>query len=100
MYDQSDKVAHYAGPKPWLIEKHDRRNKPVNYRELWLAFYEDNIAQARAEMSQLPGRRNDAEQMNEKRRRISPSNRGVLRERDMREVEDKFRQIYQKVQGQ
>ena len=97
---QYDKIAHYAGPKPWLIEQHDRRNKPVNYRELWLAFYENNIAQAKAEMSQLPGQRNDSQQMNEKARKVSHSNRGVLRERDMIEVENKFRQIYQKVQGQ
>lgn len=96
---QSDKIAHYAGPKPWLIEKHDRRNKPVNYRELWLAFYENNIAQARAEMSLLPVKRNDAEAMNEKIRKTSASNRGLLQPEDQKEVEDKFRQIYNRVQG-
>ena len=51
---KNDKVAHYAGPKPWLIEDHTDKKRIVNYRELWLAYYDNDLEMIKRLNDELP----------------------------------------------
>lgn len=51
---QSDKIAHFAGPKPWLIKGHHMGARGVYYKDLWEAYFDNNIDKARAIQSNLP----------------------------------------------
>lgn len=51
---QSDKIAHFAGPKPWLIPQHQLRTHKPNYLDLWEAYYHNDIEKAKRIQSNLP----------------------------------------------
>ena len=50
-----DKIAHFAGPKPWHIEEHTFNRTYMNYEELWRAYYENNEVQIITLTKKLPG---------------------------------------------
>lgn len=52
-----DKVAHFAGPKPWLIEQHDMKTYNVFYSDLWNAYHKNNIALIKELTAKLPSQR-------------------------------------------
>lgn len=51
---QSDKIAHFAGPKPWLIEEHNLKSYEVRYDDLWNAYYSNDIVTAKQIQNNLP----------------------------------------------
>lgn len=55
---QSDKVAHFAGPKPWFTRQVNRN--PLNYVDLWEAYYNMDTYSIGNIQSNLPIERNKA----------------------------------------
>lgn len=53
----NDIIAHFAGPKPWPIAGHQLSHLNVNYRELWLAYYDNNKEEIRKQTMTLPQER-------------------------------------------
>lgn len=48
---REDKIIHYGGPKPWM----QKDNKaPLNYKELWYAYYTNNLNKIKLETEKLP----------------------------------------------
>jgi lipopolysaccharide biosynthesis glycosyltransferase len=56
---KTDKVAHFAGPKPWKIQRvrSARFNSRLNYGELWKAYYSHDLRHIERERSKLPKER-------------------------------------------
>lgn len=48
---QSDKVAHFAGPKPWF---NSGNKSPANYFDLWKAYYTEDYNTAKEIEDKLP----------------------------------------------
>lgn len=91
---KDDKVAHYAGPKPWLIEDHTDKNRDVNYRELWLAYYDKDLEMIKKLTDELPQAR--AQNAMTKANR---NHRPFLSNEQLEKVNNRFLEIYNRVQG-
>ena len=52
-----DFIAHFAGPKPWPIPEHAFNTMHVNYRDLWMAYYDNNKDDIRKQTMLLPQER-------------------------------------------
>lgn len=51
---KEDKIIHYGGPKPWMQKD---TKAPLNYKELWQAYYVNNLDKIKLETAKLPERR-------------------------------------------
>jgi lipopolysaccharide biosynthesis glycosyltransferase len=91
---KNDKVAHYAGPKPWLIEDHTDKKRTVNYREMWLAYYDNDLEMIKRLSDELPETRAKNAMTRENR-----GQRPHLSEREVEQNNNRFLEIYNRVQG-
>lgn len=91
---KDDKIAHYAGPKPWLIDNHNDKRKLVNYRELWLAYYDNDLEMIKKLTDELPHTRANNAMSKEKRKHKSN-----LTEAQVQQNNNRFLEIYNRVKG-
>lgn len=76
---QTDKVSHFAGPKPWNIDKHDRNHLRVNFSELWKAYYFNDTEKVIQETNCLPEGRPKDFIFDQRNRRTRGKDRGKPR---------------------
>jgi len=58
---QPDYIAHFAGPKPWNIDRKLARQRPLYFKALWEAYFYNKESLIERETNNLPSKRNEQE---------------------------------------